>query len=334
MKTTREGRRFILATLLLAVAAVNTGNNLIYLILSLMLSFLLLSVFILRANLSGLSLTVSVPHPVFAGESAQAVFSLTNRSRFLKTWSVKVSSPEIRASVYFPEVMPGASMTMNETVSFPRRGLYRYGDFSAISSFPFILFEARRVMPLDDEVLVYPQITDVEHLVSASAGAEEYGAARKVMTGEDLYGLREFRHGDDWRQIHWKASAKTGGLLVREYAEHDSKKASVLLDNAGPPHPEHFEKAVALAASVCRYYIERGYLTRLLSCRKVVPFGAGEEHLFTILDILAVIREVDGWDCPAVPDEEGCSVLIMKSPSSPLSGYAETCDRVVHAGSL
>jgi hypothetical protein len=66
MKTTPEGKRFLLATFLITVAAVNTGNNLIYLILSLMLSFILLSIVLLKINLSGLSLEVSINPPVFA----------------------------------------------------------------------------------------------------------------------------------------------------------------------------------------------------------------------------------------------------------------------------
>ena len=80
MKFTREGKRFFLATALIAVAAVNTGNNLIYLILSLMLSFTTLSYIILRINLSSLLLEVSFSGPVFAGEPARAVLFIDRKS--------------------------------------------------------------------------------------------------------------------------------------------------------------------------------------------------------------------------------------------------------------
>ena len=58
MKITREGKRFILTTVLIGVAALNTGNNLIYLIFSLMLSFIALAIVLLRINLSGITLEV------------------------------------------------------------------------------------------------------------------------------------------------------------------------------------------------------------------------------------------------------------------------------------
>jgi len=68
METTREGRRFILAACLIGLAAFNTGNNLIYLIFSLMLSLAALSLLTLRINLSGISARVYLGHPVFAGD--------------------------------------------------------------------------------------------------------------------------------------------------------------------------------------------------------------------------------------------------------------------------
>ena len=83
MKITREGKRFILATGLIAVAAVNTGNNLIYLIFSLMLSFILLAVMLLRMNLSRISLEVSIDHPVFASEQTYASFTIKNSKKLI-----------------------------------------------------------------------------------------------------------------------------------------------------------------------------------------------------------------------------------------------------------
>src|ERR1700690_2029718 len=101
MKTTREGNRFILATVLILVAAFNTGNNLIYLILSLMLSFLFLSVLILRINLAGLEIEASAEGPVFAGEETALNVRLRNKKRVFPCYSTNVSSVPIGLSSYF-----------------------------------------------------------------------------------------------------------------------------------------------------------------------------------------------------------------------------------------
>lgn len=334
MKTTREGKRFFLAALLIAVAAVNTGNNLIYLILALMLSFLLLSLLILRWNLSGLSLAITIQQPVFAGEQSSVTFSLSNEKKYIQTYSVNVNSRDIGTAAYFPAVPPKTTLSQDERPVFARRGLYRYGSFRLSSSFPYILFTGSRLLPLSGEILVYPQLRDVDNIIAGVAGTDEGEAIRTLAAGEELYAMREFRYGDDWRKIHWKASAKTSSLLVKEYAEHELRKVSILIDNIKPFSAGNFEKAVSLAASLSRYFLLNGFFTRVMSCRKVIPFGSGEEHLYTILDILAVIEEEDVWDCPLSGETEGFSILVLKSPSSPLSRYREDCDMVVYADSL
>ena len=70
MRPTREGARYLLATGLIGLAAMNSGNNLIYIIFGMLLSVLVLSYAIMRVNLSGLMLKVEAEHPVFAGQKA------------------------------------------------------------------------------------------------------------------------------------------------------------------------------------------------------------------------------------------------------------------------
>lgn len=106
MNITREGKRFMLATVLIAVAAVNTGNNLIYLIFSLMLSFILLAVVLLRMNLSRISLEVSIDHPVFAGEQTYASFTIKNSKKLIPAYSIRVTASGAAYPVYCAYIAP------------------------------------------------------------------------------------------------------------------------------------------------------------------------------------------------------------------------------------
>ncbi|MDA8432904.1 MAG: hypothetical protein M0Z60_08070, partial [Nitrospiraceae bacterium] len=59
--------------------------------------------------------------------------------------------------------------------------------------------------------------------------------------------------------------------------------------------------------------IENGCFVRVVSSGKIISFGKGEEHLFTILDILAVIREEETWGSPAQDGRDGFFITVMKS---------------------
>jgi uncharacterized protein (DUF58 family) len=336
MKTTREGKRFTLAAFLIAVAAINTGNNLIYLILSLMISFLLLSVLLLKINLSGLMLEVYISSPLFAGRESTAVFSITNKKRFIPSYSLRVSADTGFSNSYY-NLIPSSDKVRREiTVMFLKRGVYSYGNFYVRSGFPFILLEDKRSLKVSGEILVYPPLIDVDGIVPEISGPGIADTIRLKGSDGDVYSIREFGYGDDWHKIHWKASARASALLVREFAEQEFRRMTVVIDNLMPAEQEIFEKAVSLSASISKLFIEMGFHVRLLSCKKVIPFGNGDEHLFRILDTLAVIKEEDVWECPVSYnyDTDGISILVLKNQGSRPDGCASSCEIVIYADTI
>jgi hypothetical protein len=90
------------------------------------------------------------------------------------------------------------------------------------------------------------------------------------------------------------------------------------------------ERAVSYAASVARVMLLEGFFVRLVSSDGEIPFGSGPEHLFRILDHLAVIREKDSDSYPEV--EGAPTILVLKSRGSALRQVA--ADVVVYAGDL
>jgi uncharacterized protein (DUF58 family) len=161
MKLTREGKRFVVATVLIAIAAFNTGNNLIYLILSLMLSILFLAVLILKVNMNKVALSVSQVQPVFANSPAFLNIALSNKKKKISAYSIKASASEkIGGSVYFSKVKGMSDELKTIPVIYKKRGVYSFGDFSIESSFPFIFFSKKDFCRVEGDVIVYPEIIE------------------------------------------------------------------------------------------------------------------------------------------------------------------------------
>ena len=334
MKLTREGKRFLLATALIAFAAVNTGNNLIYLILSLMFSFIALSYGILKMNLAGLRLEILASGSVFAGVPAHAELLIHNRKK-IPAYSLNLSAPDVVENIYCSYVPSRGTLKKDMFIVFSKRGLYRYRNFFIQSGFPFILFQKSIAAEVSGELLVYPQLLDIEGLIDNITAHEDQGEKAVRDSGDDVYALREYQYGDDRRDVHWKASARRSILIVKEYAGYLSRRVTIILDNGMPRHDEqHFEKAVAVAASLTTHYIAGGYLVRLLSCRKVVPFGSGQGHLFNILDILALIREEECAEDSLIFSPEGFSIIVVRSAHSSPALQAGAEGMVVYADTV
>jgi uncharacterized protein (DUF58 family) len=335
MKLSREGKRFSLVTVLIAVAALNTGNNLIYLILSMMLSILVLSILLLRINMKGLVLKVFQVQPVFANNPAYMSMTLSNKKRTIPSYSIKVSMPErIKGEAYFPKISGSSELSRTAAVVYKRRGIYRYGDFFIDSGFPFIFFSKRIMCKVDGDILVYPEIMEIDGIIPERTSEGYELSYLSTVSGDEFAKIREYRYGDDWRRIQWKASAKTEKLLVTEYATEEPKKLTVILDNLMPHSVKFFEKAVSVAASFSDRFLKEGYFVRLLTCKKVIPFGSGREHLFKILDVLAVIEGQRLWECPVSDEPEGLKILILNSEHSPLHRFISNSNIVIYATAL
>jgi uncharacterized protein (DUF58 family) len=334
MKSTREGKRFFLAAFLIALAALNTGNNLIYLILSMMLAIFFLSIIVLKINMRKLVLKVYQDNPVYADTPASIAMTMANKKR-IASRSVKVmSSGMATEGIYFPLIAGRSEVTGSLPVIFRKRGIYRYGDFLIESGYPFIFFTKRVFTSVRGEIIVYPEIKDIDSLSLPFPGEGHEQSLSRIGEGEEFTMFREFRYGDDSRRIHWKASAKTNKLLVMEYSSDELKKMTIILDNLMFRDENSFEKAVSFAASLSDRFLKDGYFVRLLTCSKVIPFGNSTEHLYKILDILAAIESRDSWECPLSVGPEGLTILILSSEQSLLKRFISLSDMVIYANLL
>jgi len=332
MMPTNEGIRFLLATLLLALASFNTGNNLIYLIFGLMLSIILLSYVLAALNTRGLRLKVKVPGPVYASEESEVIIRIRNEKRFA-SYSIRIRLPdELSSSAFLPFIQGGGASSVRARISPKARGVFGYGSFIIESSFPFIFFKRRCKVHVDGSLTVYPALMDID--LGVLWGNKGEGAhTQRPGEGDELLSLREFREGDSQKSVHWKASAKSHGLLVKEYASLMPKTVVLMIDGSGESSPDLFERSVSWAASAAIRLIESGYYTGLAAPGAYIPYGSGKGHLFRLLDQMAVLSEQDEAPEPETA-HAGALLCVRKSRGGGGKAAAEAPDLVVYADTL
>jgi uncharacterized protein (DUF58 family) len=183
-----------------------------------------------------------------------------------------------------------------------RRGRYALGPISLTVTDPFGL--ARRSWPAGpaEEVTICPRVHDLRpapgapgRLRSASPFAVRFHAP--AVDGEEFLTLREYEVGDDLRRIHWRSTARTGELVVREDEAQWQPRAVVLLDTRPSAHDEaSFEAAVEAVASVVSRLNRSVLPVEVLTTdgRTLGVTGAGGRHGVggeaLIMDQLAVVQ--------------------------------------------
>lgn len=221
----------------IGAAAVNTGNNLLYLILGWMLSFIVASGVLSELTMRGLSVRRRAPPRIYADQPFLMEIAVENQKEKMASYSIEIEDLDrgnpLDKKCFFLKVPPGRIQRTSYRHRFPRRGQYRLSGFRVGTKFPFALFRKSRILEHADDILVFPTVYSVATPAPRSRYADGNLAAQLGRTGE-FFGLREYRHGDDKRAIHWRSTARSGRTMVREYEEESQKRVTLLIDNALP----------------------------------------------------------------------------------------------------
>lgn len=305
LSVTREGKWFIGILLFIGVAAINTGNNLLYLVVATLLSLIVISGIMSESTIRAVKVERTLPKRVFKNTPVVARLKAANGKRVFPSFSFSVREildESVRAeSAYFLKLEPGAEATKTAKYAFRERGLQRLHAFKVETRFPFGLFLKGREEESVQEVLVYPstKLRSKPTLLPADSAA---GAERSMGKGggTQLWGLREYTFADDARHIHWRSAARTGKLLVKEFEKEREQKAVIVFENHHARSPRAFEDAVDDAASYAEYLIREGYAVGLKTLTTEIAPRAGKDQLERILYSLALITPARSKGTPAV----------------------------------
>ena len=308
---TSGGGVFIIIILVVGFAAWNTGNNLLFLVFSLLVSTLFVGWIAARISLRDLTVSARFPDHIFAAEPAPVIVTLRNTKRVLPSFSILVEargpSGETdkrrkryakRMLAYFSYVPHRAAAEQRVDQLFPKRGHVLIDGFELSTRFPFGFFRRRRRLRARNvDIIVYPKpevISDELHLLPMYAGRNP---SLRRGAGHDLFSMRDYQPQDDLRHIDWKATARSRRLTVREFTSEDERRITIVLDTRLPAGPvdelkDRFEHGVVQTASLLKHFVDERAEVRLVVGGEVGPFGSGMEQLYRCLKRLALVNPV------------------------------------------
>jgi uncharacterized protein (DUF58 family) len=334
IEVTSGGGIFLIILVVVGFAAWNTGNNLLFMIFSLLFSTLFVGGVAARASLRDLIVSARFPDHIFAGEAAPVIVTLRNAKRLLPSFSILVeargpadSANESkrrrrrqryvkRSLAYFTYVPHRAAAEQRVEQLFTSRGHVLINGFELSTRFPFGFFRfRRRLRARNVDIVVYPKpepIGDELHLLPTYAGRT--ASVRRGM-GQDLFSLRDYQPQDDLRHIDWKATARSRNLTVREFTAEDERRITIVLDtrdlsDSGEENfLQRFEAGIVQVASLLKHFVDERAEVRLMLGDDLGRYGSGLKHLYVCLRRLALVS----------PHKENGDVELSTSVSDPAS---------------
>jgi uncharacterized protein (DUF58 family) len=233
------------------------------------------------------------------GRSSHVELIISNASR--------TRSPNVEVVDRFPErrtfrgppVAGSETRNIWESVLFAKRGFYELGPAEIRITDPFGLLHFVRRFGARTGVTVYPEVFELAGFPLRGKKGDAGTRGSFAQRGDEFSGLREYRRGDDRRHIDWKSVARTGELVVKEFAQEAPQRHTVVLDLHHPgigTTEVEVEDAVSAAGSVLHHLAREGLPFRVLCADKgrgATGFGAGEAAYWRAMDLLAV-AQADG----------------------------------------
>jgi uncharacterized protein (DUF58 family) len=320
IRPTKVGVWYVLAAVVVGVAATNTGNNALYIVLAVMLGVLVVSGLTSRVNLRGLTFEVAPPDEVFANRPFHVRLLVRNAGRLLPRWLLVFSLGDRGQPLLVPYLpRRGASRGFLELM-VSRRGRHRFSAVHAGSIFPLGLFHKGMRYRTAVEVLVYPEIYPAATSAPQRAATRGDGWVQRVGWGHDLHSLRAYRQGDDPRRIHWKQTARTGAMVYTEREAEEGKRLSIVFDNAvgalaTTEAKARFERLVSEAATAAVDYLGRGYEVALVTRHERVPFAGGLLQRRAVLEVLALVEPCALEERPLLAAQDAPQLRLAMEPA-------------------
>lgn len=246
------------------------------------------------------------------------------------------------ASLHLAPLRAGTGCTATYAFPTQRRGLHPIGPLCVDTEDPFGLLRTSKVIADVHTAIVVPQSWPLAPLPRAIGDEPEHGTRILTSTStvdEEFASMRPYAVGDDIRRIHWRTTARTGELVVRQYDQPWQRRTTVLLDlrrnayttrpaQSGPQFDEGaFERAVSAAASLLRLSADRRELVRLiLSDGTDSDFVAADEHHDDVLDRLAAVQPL-----PAPPGVSGTLAAALTQGARPTGRLVTVSGRLGRA---
>jgi uncharacterized protein (DUF58 family) len=277
-----SGWGYLFTLALIFLAAVNYQNSMAYALAFCLGGLFVIAILHTYRNLSGLVVLAELPAPVFAGEHAQVGLSLESNGRPHLALHVGWTAQQLQRV----DLEAGAGQRLALLLPAAKRGWLRAPRMRLQTQFPLGLLRAWSWVDLGQRVLVYPK--PLAGPLPARSGPavdpEDHGWHVQAHGVDDFQGLQEYRPGDSWRRLHWKAYSRGQALLVKTFTDVIGQDPA--LDFDALDGPEEVRLSV-----LCHWVLELAAQGRPFALRLpglTLPAAADEPHREASLRALAL----------------------------------------------
>jgi uncharacterized protein (DUF58 family) len=211
---------------------------------------------------------------------------------------------------------PGETTRIRYVLRCPLRGHFSLGPVSLRFHNSFNLFSDEMYVDHHSDIIIFPQIKDVEEAFVRSRTPKMYTGATTLRTpgpGTEFYSLREYVPGDPFKNINWKAFARTGELMVNEKCRDAVTDVYIILDSRdisriGTVLKNPLEMGTVAAASIASFFLKRRDSVSLTIYDNKLSYlqpDTGDKQYFKILSSLAGVTPKGEMPLQAVTNSIG-----------------------------
>lgn len=275
---------YIGMTLLLGFSAVNTGNNLLYLLVSSLLGFMAVSGLLGQQNLNLLAVEIVQPEEVYAGAPTLIGMRLLNRRRWLPGFLLRLELTD--GSALFPVVETCGELSRPLPLTPVRRGYQTLPHVWVSSNFPINFFIRSRRLPEQPELLVFPAPLCCS--LAVAEGKQQIGTALELSqlgTSGDIQSISDYHGTEPLKDIHWKLSARHDELKVKRLSSQGQQP--VLIDPETVPG-KNLEERLGRSCYLINRLVRNQQPVGLRLVGRTIAPGLGKSHRLRLLRELAL----------------------------------------------
>lgn len=301
LSITMEGKYLIFITIGIGIAAINTGVNLLYLLMTMLLSLMVASGILSELTLRKIRWELELPNEAKVSFETVATLIIKNTKKRLSSFSLEgeLITPEgngiIQKKGSVLKLKAGEASRMHIKTTFPNRGRQNIIGVSIGTRFPFSFFNKSRYFLFNRSVLVLPKDNViVAHIITDLLQAYNQDIESQINKGYGLefHSVRQMIPGDDWRNIHWKKTAAKQEFMIKEFDSTLGQKASLCLTGEKISKIDYDirEKGIEIVASIARQLVSRNFKVGLMGPSLNLPEESGQGSLKKILVALALLN--------------------------------------------
>lgn len=313
------GLLYVILVLLVGLAAVNGQNNLLFWVFGVMFSALIVSGLISGAMMLGVRVRRLDPRHGLVGEPLIVRYEITNRNRLLPIFNIHIEErPSSGGGAWQRLMKPCRAWIMHigpdetvhgEAVFWPtRRGEARFDGIRIWTTFPFGIVKKSVTHLQPQHTLIYPQLYELRDETLRAVELPSPVGTRitpRSGSGDDYYGMREYRHNDSVRNIAWKRSAHQDELVCIERSMPSPPRLRVVLNLTRPTSElrvgaserwtarELEERSISLTASILHLADLHGYEIGLFVPGTDLPPYAVRRNHWHVRKLMAALAGID-----------------------------------------